>query len=230
MTSFKLYNRILFNLQLDLYNYKENVTSYLQLVPDENTSELFSKYKVLLRQQKNSSVALIKVFPEGIDFEEPYITIKQNETFRFFVKASDPNFLAKTHLSSYDFTNNVLVLSNESTLTDGTDNLLSQPIPFYSNSGEYKIGFIVRSGSSYYKAIKPSNWVDVNPVTNTTYWKNLSSGSYVSQADLKPRPSEIDLNTIMIVDIKHSDALVSSHQLLNASKCKEITFKIKLLD
>jgi hypothetical protein len=123
------------------------------------------------------------------------------------------------------------MLSNEANHEEGSEILLSKPIATYASTNEYRTGYVVRSGSNYYNAIRPSNATDVHPVTDAAYWESIANGSFVSQADLQPRTSTIDLNTVMVIDIKHSSTLPPSYQLLDAAgKCKEVSYKIKLLN
>jgi hypothetical protein len=231
MPLFKTYQRILFNLSFELAGFRDDITHYLQVLPDKRTNELFPHYRLSLRKQKNSFLTLIEVDAEGPDSRAPIVSLKENEVFRFQVKVTDIVFFSRTHLYGYDFRANVLVLSNDNGCVEGTDVLLSKPIREYSISDEYRMGYIVASGRNYYKAIRSSNAADPHPVMDTAYWKSISNGSFVSQADLFPRPVGVDLNTIMVIDIRHHNSLAASHRLLDmASGCREIAYKIKLLD
>jgi hypothetical protein len=231
MASFRIFHKILFNIFLELDGYKEDVTHYVCLQPDKRTNELLSQHRILLRKQKNCYVALIEVNAEGVDADKPAFGLKQNETFRFHIKVNDIGFFSRTHLDQYDFRNNILMLSNEVDHVEGSEMLLSKHIRHYSNGQDYEVGYVVRSGGSFYSARRQSSAVDAHPVTDEDYWKNIANGSFVSQADLQTRPSDIDLSTFMIIDIKHSNTLPSSYQLLDtSSKCKEVSFKIKLLN
>lgn len=230
MASFKIFHRILFVLEFELAGYRDDVARYIQVIPDENTNKLFSQYNIMFRRYKNSYLALVEVESEPSELGKPRIEIKQNETFRFQVKISDVVFFGRTHLYAYDFRSNILMLSNEVNHVDASDSLLSKEILAYASADDYKAGYLVHSGGNYYSAIRPSNSADAHAVTDTTYWKSIANGSFVSQADFQPRPSTVDLNTFMVIDIKHSSALPLSYQLLDAAgKCKEISYKIKLL-
>jgi hypothetical protein len=230
MASFKISHRILFNLEFELNGYRDDVAQYIKVLPDQKTNELFSKYRIMFRKYKNSYLALIEVEPEPPDFGKPRIEIKQNEVFKFQIKISDIVFFARTHLYAYDFRGSILMLSNEANHVDGTTLLLSKSIGAYSAGNAYKSGYLAQSGSSYYSAILPSNSADAHPVTDSLYWKNIPNGGFVSQADLQLRPSTADLNTFMVVDIKHSNTLPPAYQLLDAAgECREVSYKIKLL-
>lgn len=231
MASFKIFHRILFNLEFELNGYRDDVAKYIQVLPDEKTNKLFSQYHIMFRKYKNSYLALIEVESEAADLGEPRIELKQNETFRFQVKISDIVFFARTHIYDYDFRNSVLMLSNEANHVEGADALLSKQIVGYSSTDEYKPGYLVQSGSNHYIAISASNSGDAHPVTDTAYWRSIADGSFVSQADLQTRPSAVDLNTFMLIDIKHSNALPLPYRLLDGTgKCRELSYKIKLLN
>ena len=231
MGTFKLFNRILFNLEFALSGYIDDAARFIHVSPDEHTNKLFSKYHITFRKYKNAYLGLIEVLTEAPDVGKPRIEIKQNETFRFQVKILDMLFFARTHLYTYEFQNSVLVLSNSVNHIDGADILISQPFPGYVVTGAYEKGHFVTSGGNYYVALLPSNPSDTHPVTEATHWKSVPAGSFVSQGDFQPRSSGTPLNVIMLIDIIHSNNLPVSHQLLDASsKCKEISYKIKLLN
>lgn len=231
MGTFKLFHRILFNIEFELNGYRDDVAQYIQVQPDEATHELFSKYRIIFRRYRNSYLALIEVGSDVTDLEQLKIEIPQNEVFRFEVKIRDIVFFSRTHLYAYDFRTNVLMLSNEVNHIEGSDILLTKAISNYASAGDYQVGYLVRDGANYFSAVQPSNAADAHPVTDAAYWKNIPNGSFVSQEDLALRPSSIDLNTFMVIDIKHSNTLPPSYQLLDgALKCREITYKIKLLN
>jgi hypothetical protein len=60
----------------------------------------------------------------------------------------------------------------------------------------------------------------------------LTHNNFVSNADLQLRssfPDVIDLDTLFVLDIKHEASLASAYKLLDASsKCREVSYKIKL--
>jgi hypothetical protein len=145
---------------------------------------------------------------------------------------AEGNFLKRTHLSSYDFQHDVLYLSNTINHVVGTEILLSQPVENYNTANTYKPGYIVHSGSAYYKALQESSNSNPHPVSDHLYWKNIGSGTFISHVDLRARTSlseTADLDTIMVIEIKHSAGLQASYQLLDGtSKCKEISYKIKM--
>jgi hypothetical protein len=230
MPLFKTFHRVLFNLTFELAGFRADVAQYIQVWPDKRTNDLFPHYHLSLRKQKNSFLTLIEV-DEAEDSRTPIVPIKENEVFRFQVKVTDIVFFSRTHLYSYDFRSNTLMLSNDNDHVDGMNALLTKPVPHYSSAGEYKSGYIVSRDKNYYKAIKSSSAADPHDVSDPTYWKNISDGSFVSQEDLVPRPAGVDLNTIMVVDIKNSMSIPVSHQLLDVtSQCREITYRVKLLN
>jgi hypothetical protein len=230
MPLFKTFHRVLFNIAFELVGFCADVTQYIQVWPDKRTHDLFPYYRLTLRKQKNSFLTLVEV-DEAEDSRTPIVPIKENEVFRFQVKVTDIVFFSRTHLYTYDFRSNALMLSNNIDHVDGTNALLTKPIPNYSSAGDYRAGYIVNWEERYYKAIKSSSAIDSHDVTDPTYWKNISDGSFVSQADLVPRPTDVDPNSIMVVDIKNSPSIPGSHQLLDSmARCREITYKIKLLN
>lgn len=230
MATFKLFHRILFNLEFELNGYRDDVAQYIQVLPDEETNRLFSRYRIMFRKCRNSYLALIEVGSEAADLEQPKIEIMLNEVFRFQVKIRDIGFFSRTHLYQYDFQQDILMLSNEADHIEGTDMLLTRPIVDYAGGDDYRPGYLVDAAGNHYSAIQPSNAADPHPVTDSAYWKGISHGGFASQADLLPRPSTIDLDTLMVIDIKHSNTLPASYQLLDGtSRCREVSYKIKLL-
>jgi len=222
--------RILFSLEVTLVGYPDDSTRYIKIIPDPPTSDLFPVYRILSRKQKNTKVILILVEPEGTTQDVPEIPLQPDEVFRFYIKIPDRDFLSRTHIAGYDLNTNMLSLSNEVNHVAGTEILLSRPIDSYSSSDNYEPGYLVRSGSNFFRAIQASNSGDPHPVTDPDYWSSIPSGTFVSQADLQPRSTTVDLDSLIVVDIKHSVALPSDYQLLDGdSKCKEVNYKIKLL-
>jgi hypothetical protein len=100
----------------------------------------------------------------------------------------------------------------------------------YDSAEDYEPGYLVKSGSAYFRAIQASNAADPHPVTDTSHWSSIADGTFVSQADLLPRDSSVDLDAIIVIGIRHSSALPADYRLLDgSSKCKEVNYKIKLL-
>lgn len=225
--------QILFNIQLELVGYKDDLRSFVRILPDKNTREMHLKYSILQRYQKNSSAMLIEVEPQGSEENMPMFMPADGEVFRYEIRFSDNLFITRTNLHSYDFDNQVLVLSNEVNHKVGSELLLSSPVPSYNAASDYKIGYLVSSGGTFYKAIKESNGGDPHGVGETAYWKPITSGdTYVSQADLKNRSSlisPVDRDTKILVEISYKTSLPVDYQLLDASfKCREVNYKIKL--
>ena len=230
MDSFRSSFRILFNLELGLPGYQEDLNQYIRLLPDEDTHEAYTRYRILPRKQKNASVALVEVEPDGPDLGRPRVMLPDDHTFRFQVKFADNAFFSRTHLASYDLSSEALLLSNEVNHVEGTDLLLSRAIPNYSSGDTYLAGYLVRSGSDHYKALQASDGGDPHPVSDTAYWKSIPNGTFVSQADLQPRPAFADLDAAIIVEVKHSPLLPAAYRLLDASqRCREVSYKINLL-
>jgi hypothetical protein len=224
--------RILFGFELELVGMNDDLNQYLKLLPDQKTKDLFITYNILPRKQKNSNVSLIEVLADGVDKGRPMIMLKDNEVFRFQVKLAENNFIRRTHLASYDFLNEVLYLSNTIDHVEGTEILLSLSVENYNAANTYKSGYIVRSGSAYYKALLKSNNGNQHGVSDSAYWKSISNGTFVSHADLRTRASltdSVDLDTIMVIEIRHNVTLNANYQLLDgSSKCREVSYKIKL--
>lgn len=222
--------KILFNIEFYLQHYPDDLNQHIRIIPDTNTRDIIPEYRILNRKQKNSDVSLILVENEGPLMDTPDIQLQENEVFRFLVKIIERSFQNRTHLASYDLETNVLSLSNEVDHAVGSEILLSSPINSYNLADDYKPGYLVESGGNFFRALQMSNSGDPHPVTDTNFWVGIPDGTYVSQADLQPRPSDLDLDALMIIEIKHSSTLPSVYSLLDgSSKCKEINYKIKLL-
>ncbi|HEX5171684.1 MAG TPA: hypothetical protein VFW11_21040 [Cyclobacteriaceae bacterium] len=224
--------QILFNIQLELTGYKDDLRPFVKILPDKNTRELLVKYSMLQRFQKDSSAMLIEVEPQGVEENMPMFMPKDGEVFRYEVKFSSSIF-PRTNLYGYNFDNQVLVLSNEVNHKVGSEILLSSSAPLYNGASEYKIGYLVQSGGTFYKALKESNSGDQHGTGEASYWKPITSGdTYVNQSDLKNRSSllnPIGLDTIIMIEINHKSSLPADYQLLDGSlKCREVSYKIKL--
>jgi hypothetical protein len=230
MEAVRLTYKILFSLEIIPHGYPDDVNPFIRITPDKETKKLLQDHNVLMRKQKSTHVCLIEVENTVADFGKPLIVPAEGQMLRFNVKFTDSGFLARTHLSAYDFDSNVLLLSNEVNHVSGADILLTRPISNYGSGNDYRPGYLVKSGSNYYKAIQPSNSGDPYGVGETAYWKGIPDGTYLSQADLMPRPSTAERDSHMLIEIKHSAALPADYKLLDVtSKCREVSYRIKLL-
>lgn len=223
--------RVLFNIEVDLEGCTQDLNEQLRLVPDLDTVGQLVRYKMLSRKQKNSNVLLINVEPEGVDKGKPNVVPVLNEVFRFQLKFRDKQFIDRTHLAAYDWGTQVAVVTNEVNHVEGPDLLLTAPIPNYNSANDYKPGFIVKSGTSFFKALQESNSGDPHGTGETGFWKNIAAGDGLSQADLLARNTlskPVDLDTIAVLEIKNSAAVSSAYRLFDGSmKCNEVTYKIK---
>jgi hypothetical protein len=183
METIKSAYRILFAVEFQLEGASYDLNPYLKFVPVEKTAQLISDHQMLARQQKSTNVALIAVEADGVAAGRPFCVPDEATIFRFQLKLNDKSFINRTNISSYDYLNKVLYLSNTVNNVSGSDILLTQ-------------------------------------------------NAFVSPADLQLRSTfteTIDYDTFLVLDIKHSAALNASYQLLDgASKCKEVSYKIKL--
>lgn len=225
--------RILFNLEFELEGYNLDTNSLVKIIPDDPTSDLLRRYRMLKRGQKSMNTYLIETIPSGIQEEVPKIMLEDDELFLFQVKFKDNRILGSTHLRSYDLVNSVFVLSNAANHIDGGDLLLSVPPQPYNSSNHYLAGYIAASGGNLFKALQESSNADPHPVTETAYWEPLSTGPCLSQADLQDRSTltyPVDLDTVIVVEVRHSPLLNASYQLLDVdSKCREVSYKSRLL-
>lgn len=233
MEQFKTTYHTFFNLEFSLVGYGSDLNQYIRVVPDQATQDLFGAYRIIAREQKSTYVNKIQVVSEGIDKDKVFYGLEGGDVFRFQIKFVGSNFLLATNLSSYDFSNSVVLLTNEVNHTSGADLLLSASVANYNATHEYKKGYVVESGGVFYKALQDSGSGNVHPVSEANYWKVITDGdTYVSQADLKPRATlpSADLDTIIFLEIHHDVTVNAAYQLLDStSKCREVSYKVKLL-
>jgi hypothetical protein len=225
--------RILFELRIEIEGATADTNQFIKVQPDLVTQALLKEYHILTKQQKNGNVFLIETVPAGADEEEPKIELEADEVFRFHVKFKDIGKFDATHLRAYDWANDILVVTNEANHVAGAEILLSLPQVAYNSANEYLPGFVVTSGGNSFKALQASNNADQHPVTETDFWKPLTDSTAISQADLQPRSSlafPTDLDAVIVVEVKHSALLPAAYRLLDGSdKCREVSYKIKLL-
>ena len=225
--------RILFNLEFELEAFDLDIVPFLRVVPDQGTNNILMQYAMLSKSQKNARVFLIQTEPSGAEEEEPKIMLEVDEIFRFQVKFPVASFFDSTHLDGYDLSEDVFVLTNGANHTVGTELLLSLPIAAYNAADEYFPGYIVESAGNFFKALQPSNNTDPHPVTELAFWRPLTEGTYLSQTDIQAKSSlsyPVDLDTVLVIEIKHSTLINADYQLLDAgSKCREVSYKMKFL-
>jgi hypothetical protein len=225
--------RILFEIRIEIEGVSTDTNQFIKIEPDFSTQPLLKRYHILSKQQKDGHVFLIETEPSGLEEETPRIELEVDEVFRFQIKFKDDEKIEGTHLRSYDWANDVLLVTNEANHVSGSEVLLSLPFATYSNADDYLPGFLVNSGGSSFKALQASDNADPHPVTETDYWKQITDATAISQEDLQLRSSltfPVDLDTIVVVEIRHSPLLPPDYQLLDASdKCREVTYKINLL-
>jgi hypothetical protein len=225
--------RILFNIEFQLAGYPDDLRSLIKVVPDQETRERYKRYSILARSQKNATTILIEVEPQGVVENVPIFMLDQNEVFRFQVKFPNAGFFRRTHLAFYDLTDRVLFASNEANHKVGPNLLLSVPVITYDAGDDYKRGYIVESSGDFYKALKESSAGAPHGVSETDYWIEIVDGeTLISQADLVDRATltyPVDLDTVMIVEIRHKNSVTPDYRLLDGSlKCREVSYKIKL--
>lgn len=233
MELIQLSYRILFEIRIEVESIHTDTNQFIKIVPDPSTQPLLAQYHILTKQQRNGHVFLIETEPSGPEEETPRIELEVDEVFRFQIKFNDRERFEATHLRSYDWTNDILLVTNEANHVSGSEVLLSLPLPAYNNADEYLPGFLVTSGGNSFKALQASNNADPHLVSETDYWKQVADATAISQANLQPRSSltfPVDLDTIIVVEIRHSPLLSADYRLLDASdKCREVSYKIKLL-
>lgn len=230
METIQVTYRILFSVEVTLAQYPDNVSQYLRVIPDAATQGKLPDYQIITRQQKNTMVYLITVEDVVPDEDEPVIPLAADEVFRFYVKIPDAHFLGRTHLRAYPFDTEVLLLSNQANHAVGSEILLSQTIPNYNGAETYLPGYLVQTGLDFFRALQASDAGDPHGTAEPDYWQSITNGTYVSQADLVPRPAGDDLDSLMIIELTHSNTVPIDYQFLDIdSKCKEVNYKIKLL-
>lgn len=233
MEQFKITYHTLFNLEFSVVGHSSDLNQYIQIIPDPATRNLFDAYRIMPREQKSTYVNKIQVVSEGVNKDKVFYGLEGGDVFRFQIKFNGSNFLNTTNLASYDFSNNVVFLTNEVNHTAGADLLLSAFVENYNPTHDYKKGYVVESGGVFYKALQESNGGNAHAVTESNYWKVITDGdTYVSQADLKSRTTlpSADLDTIIFLEIHHNVTVNAAYQLLDGtSKCREVSYKVKLL-
>lgn len=224
--------RILFNLELELEGFSQDLIPSFRIFPDSETTSLFSKYHIISREQKNSFVYLIEVEPDGGAKRRPLIIPELDDAFRFQLKLKRTDFLSQTNILSYDWAGSVALVTNETNHVEGSDLLLTAPIQDYNAANGYNAGCIVKSGPGFFKAIRESNSSDPHGTGEAAYWKSIAAGDGLSQADLKNRSALLkpaDLDALIVIEIKASTPLNPSYEIFDGSlKCNEAAFKIKL--
>ena len=230
METITLKYRILFNLQLVLEGFEGDLNQYFTLLPDEKTEALLSQHQTLGKKQKSAFTFVIKTEHEGTDEGKPWVPLRNTEKFRFQLKLKENSFLHNTQLSDYDFGNQVLFVTNTTVNMAGNELLISAKLENYAAAKSYQKGFLVKSGSTHYKALQPSSPADPHGTAETDYWKPVNNIG-ISQADLVDRSSlteTVDLDTTMLVEIDSSSALNNNYRLLDAkSKVREVSYLIR---
>ena len=225
--------RILFEIKVEIEGVSGDVNQYIKIVPDVDTRLLLGRYNILTKKQKNAHVFLIETEPSGPEEESPRIELDADEVFRFQIKFTDNGKFDGTHLRSYNWADEVLLVTNEANHISGTDLLLSLPLATYNSADDYLPGFLVTSGSDSFKALQASDSGNPHAVTETDFWIQITDDTVISQVDLQQRSAltfPVDLDTIIVVEINHTSTLPAGYELLDGSgKCLEVTYKINLL-
>ncbi len=223
--------KVLFNLQMVLEGFEGDLNQYFNIRPNEESESLLSHYQTLSKKQKSAATFLIKTKHAGTADGEPWVSIDDTDKFLLQMKFKEKGFLQNTHLSAYDFDNQVLFVTNATVNMTGNELLISKKLESYASGNTYEKGFLVKSGTTNYKALQPSSPADAHGVLETDYWKPITHVG-ISQADLVDRSSltePVDLNTILLVEIDSSSSLNNNYRLLNASsKVREVSYLIRL--
>lgn len=222
--------RILFNLQLVVEDFDGDLNQYFTVLPDASTQVLLSSHQMLNKKQKSAVTFVIRTEHKGSDDGKPWAALTEGEKYRFQVKLKENSFLFNTHLSAYNFVNQVLFVTNTTVNMSGNELLISTKLENYAASKSYLKGYLVKSGSNNYKALQPSDATDSHSVTEADYWKPITHVG-ASQADLVDRSSlteKVDLDTIMLIEIDSSSSLHTSYRLLDTkSKVREVSYLIR---
>lgn len=233
METIQIAYRILFELRIEIEGADIDSNQFIRVMPDAETLSPLKGYRILSKQQKNANVFLIETVPVGPDEEAPKYELEPDEVFRFHIKFKDQKKFEGTHLSTYDWANDVLVVSNEVSHVVASELLLSKTWPVYNATNDYLPGFVVTSGGNAFKALQPSNNADQHPTSETDYWKPVTNATAIGQADLFPRSAltfPTDLDTIIVLEVKHAATVPANYQLLDTNeKCREVTYHIKIL-
>lgn len=222
--------KVLFNLQLVLEEFDDDLDQYFSIVPDEKTKILLSRYQTLSKKQKSAFTFVTKTEHEGTNDGKPWVSLGDNENFKFQIKLKEAGFIQNTHLADYDFVNQVILVTNATVNMAGNELLITAKLVNYSSANVYPKGYIVKSGTKKYKALQLSDSTDPHGVTDTDYWEPIIHMG-ISQADLVDRSSlaePVDLDTIMLIEINSSSALNANYRLLDTkSKVREVSYLIR---
>lgn len=222
--------KILFNLQLVLESFEGDLNQYFSVQPDEASEAVLAHYQTLSKKQKSAATFLIRTEHAGPADGEPWVSIDDTDKFLLQVKMKENSFLPNTHLAAYDLDNQVLFITNATVNMTGNELLLSKKLESYASANTYEKGFLVKSGTTNYKALQPSSPADAHGVLETDYWKPITQIG-ISQADLVDRSSLaelVDLSTILLIEIDSSSSLNNNYRLLNASdKVREVNYIIR---
>jgi hypothetical protein len=225
-------------LQHSGYNAATGSTLFnkLSIIPDTETKTLFNRFGIGYRLVSDAIVCFIRteyIAPPARDPQKPFISISEDFTLRFLMTAQT-EFVNNTFITSagkeavYHFT-------NKADNVQSSKNLLTKPLENFILSRSYDQGTLVSNSGELYTALQPVNASDVIPISDTNYWKKLTSfEQVVNNADLKPvaivKPEK---PCLAVIDVFTNGIPNSAYELFGAgekvlSPVYTISFKSKM--
>jgi hypothetical protein len=235
-TNFGTY-RQLFNVVFDHSGYQTPMDNFLMkgisIVPDEDTQQLFTSYKMDYRFFNNVLICYMQcglLSPPTPEPKIPFVTIDGNIKIRFLVRNSG-DFFNKTFVVAAG-SKKIYQFSNKINNVNLPDVFLTAPVESYAAANDYDQGTIVQNGGNMFTALKTVLAANGIAITDTNFWKQITGvDQVVNNADLQDAAT-VDTNEdcFAVIDLYNSGTTNSSYNLFGASKELFVpapSFKIK---
>ncbi len=172
---------------------KFDVRDILNIIPTSDCNQLLSAHQCVYRKTNSGILVGIKAVPDISNAGEfkPFVSLKDEDTFKFAVFLKDYNFLNYTALSLQSGRNNMYVLSNSTINDSNTFPSVSTIPPVFESGKTYMPGDMLSDNSTsqtklYTALVKTS----ANPAGSADWLTENHGGNtplnYMNQNDSYP--------------------------------------------
>jgi hypothetical protein len=168
-----------------LHEYYANLQSPdFDVIPSEATRLLLQNRRMMIKTVGNKLVALIKVATDAPDADKPFISMRSDDKFVFYLQLNRPQFNIVTNIDAerlsarkrYYFTN-----LHQNSL-DGSQKLTRQIVPVAGPVTYVPGDMAADATNTIFECIKATNQANNPPAA--AFWHNRGNQQYVSGADM----------------------------------------------
>lgn len=192
---------------------KFDVREILDIIPTSDCIKILNAHNCVLKRTASGILVGIKVVADDINTGEfkPFVSLKDDETFRFMVKLKDYNFLNYTALTLQSTRGKSYILNNSLTNSSNIFPSLCTIPPLFEIGGTYMPGDMLSDNDTnqtkLYTALVKTN---ANP-TSSADWLTENQGANTPLSYINENDSYQVANGIFTYTMKEKDSLPVAH-------------------